>query len=874
MGILGITAKGGKIATSGVAGDVSKALRAKKIQAWHASPHNFDKFDISKMGTGEGNQAFGEGIYTAETKSVAQQYFDQFATEGGRWKGTENMSPLAQTTANEYGRDIKGAIKQLKKDKKDAPVNPVLGDMSVRYEQAIKELQQLDSSGVFSDSPVLYKVEIDIDPDKEMLDWDLPLGQQSEFVQDAIKKLRAESPTEVVPVVEELELVANNDRAIYDKLDQFEKLAEVYINNPADKLTRGKINSMFREYSPNYLDELEGKHVNSGEDILSRLKVTDSAGAKKSADLLNSVGIKGIRYDDGFSRGKEGGTKNFVVFDDSLITIAEKNGIPMQQVDNLAKTRGIPKQQALAMLVGGGTGMALMGGSERADAGGLGSGIRLLGRLKDSAKKSGLDSSKIKINDSGAIEYPKEFINPLSESGAGDVRREVAIHNDAVESSDFKSEFGGDDFGHGTNRDINEFDETKAGFSTSSRSAQDGTWLSDDLEYTAGSYANYSAKQAPVRRKIQDAYKASENDDWDLHDKLMKEAEDMEADIAKNPQQGQNVLQLKSRGELKKYDAEGNQFFDVEDDLNDFIQSAKREGYDGVEIENLDDAVGLVDKESTHRYIFNPKNIRSKNAAFDPQFKDSPNLLGQVDPKLLAATAAVSTGAATAPLIDGQKDFGVQDILEQLKANDPKEAARRNELQISREMDLLQRRANRGGRDAQLAQSQLDKMSEKNMLEKFLDSASPAIENSLAVIEPAMMIGGELGKESLSGLGAIGTGFMHNLADSLERQDLDVLAQYARPDESPQDTLNRLRKDIPSYEIKSKGGQRGMESFGKFINETTDYWMSGESGEKITSVVEGFEEGQDQINTTLAPIVGKKPAAAAATAPRVLLELF
>ena len=92
---------------------------------------------------------------------------------------------------------------------------------------------------------------------------------------------------------------------------------------------------------------------------------------KLASDAFNVEGIKGIRYDDGFSRGKEGGTKNFVVFDDSLITIAEKNGIPMQQVEELAQAQGIPKQQALATLIGGTGGIALMGGSERAEAQGI-----------------------------------------------------------------------------------------------------------------------------------------------------------------------------------------------------------------------------------------------------------------------------------------------------------------------------------------------------------------------------------------------------------------------------------------------------------------------------------------------------------------------
>ena len=40
----------------------------------HGSPHKFTQFDASKIGTGEGAQAYGHGIYLAESPAVADQY--------------------------------------------------------------------------------------------------------------------------------------------------------------------------------------------------------------------------------------------------------------------------------------------------------------------------------------------------------------------------------------------------------------------------------------------------------------------------------------------------------------------------------------------------------------------------------------------------------------------------------------------------------------------------------------------------------------------------------------------------------------------------------------------------------------------------------
>ena len=41
------------------------------ITTYHGSPHDFDEFDMSKIGTGEGAQAYGHGLYFAENENVA-----------------------------------------------------------------------------------------------------------------------------------------------------------------------------------------------------------------------------------------------------------------------------------------------------------------------------------------------------------------------------------------------------------------------------------------------------------------------------------------------------------------------------------------------------------------------------------------------------------------------------------------------------------------------------------------------------------------------------------------------------------------------------------------------------------------------------------
>ena len=42
--------------------------------AWHGSPHEFDEFSTDAIGTGEGAQVYGHGLYFSEKKEVADHY--------------------------------------------------------------------------------------------------------------------------------------------------------------------------------------------------------------------------------------------------------------------------------------------------------------------------------------------------------------------------------------------------------------------------------------------------------------------------------------------------------------------------------------------------------------------------------------------------------------------------------------------------------------------------------------------------------------------------------------------------------------------------------------------------------------------------------
>jgi hypothetical protein len=146
------------------------------ITAYHGSPHRFDKFDMSKVGTGEGAQAYGHGLYFAENPSVAKDYANKLS-QGRAALGNKSLDGLSPEA------------------KKIVEYNLFNNDMyrvqrfAAQGEPAYKEAWEFLSKNARPQSN-LYKVDLPDDQVAKMLDWDKPLSQQPESVRDALAKLK------------------------------------------------------------------------------------------------------------------------------------------------------------------------------------------------------------------------------------------------------------------------------------------------------------------------------------------------------------------------------------------------------------------------------------------------------------------------------------------------------------------------------------------------------------------------------------------------------------------------------------------------------------------------------------------------------------
>jgi hypothetical protein len=80
------------------------------VKAYHGTPHKVDKFRMDKIGTGEGAQAYGHGLYFAENPDVAGQYSDMFAkspASSGQLTKLRDSSPIGSAEWTHYDDLIK-----------------------------------------------------------------------------------------------------------------------------------------------------------------------------------------------------------------------------------------------------------------------------------------------------------------------------------------------------------------------------------------------------------------------------------------------------------------------------------------------------------------------------------------------------------------------------------------------------------------------------------------------------------------------------------------------------------------------------------------------------------------------------------------------
>ncbi len=145
------------------------------MTAWHGSPHKWERPDLSKIGTGEGNAGYGHGFYSGGAKGTGESYVESLRHMGELADGAGNklnpkgeIEELAGKYFDEAGlREIDSLIQQ--------------GDHADEWIKVKDKIAQWKSDGVHRAS-YLYELDIPDETIDKMLDWDKPLSEQPESV--------------------------------------------------------------------------------------------------------------------------------------------------------------------------------------------------------------------------------------------------------------------------------------------------------------------------------------------------------------------------------------------------------------------------------------------------------------------------------------------------------------------------------------------------------------------------------------------------------------------------------------------------------------------------------------------------------------------
>jgi N12 class adenine-specific DNA methylase len=258
-------------------------------RAFHGTPHEFDSFTIDKLGTGEGAQAYGHGLYFTDSEAIAE-FYRKSISEGNAgtvtrytWKGDTHEKPddpVRHALSLVYNDGLASTRKLAKEWVKEAESETE----RAYFEKLLETAESIKSkSEITARKGFTYEVEL-APQESDYLLWDKPLAQQSDTVKSAMRRAVSEGKLQGDP--------GRWNRA----------LTVVPQTNAGRKLASGEVA---------YLD-------------LANALGSDQA----ASEYLHSIGVRGIKYLDADSRIKGKGNYNYVVFNDKDVTITRRYSRP------------------------------------------------------------------------------------------------------------------------------------------------------------------------------------------------------------------------------------------------------------------------------------------------------------------------------------------------------------------------------------------------------------------------------------------------------------------------------------------------------------------------------------------------------------------
>jgi hypothetical protein len=272
---------------------VTKQAPVNELITYHSSPHRINnvdeanptgRFDVSKVGTGEGNQAFGHGIYLSEDPVMNRKYYyEKFKGDDGvSVKFDDRGSGYITSKSPSQSRRTAGKLMAKHNMDVDAATRDAMRlGLGESPDDVVSEIWKMkravENGGKLELKPGeahFYTVDLPDEHIAKMLDWDKELSKQPASVRQILKE-----------------------------------------------------SGILKEYKENLSDFSSPQGTRGSVPRGERLHEFLSwklGGPEKAAEKLKELGIPGIQYLDGGSRTAGKGTRNFVIFDGDTAKILKR----------------------------------------------------------------------------------------------------------------------------------------------------------------------------------------------------------------------------------------------------------------------------------------------------------------------------------------------------------------------------------------------------------------------------------------------------------------------------------------------------------------------------------------------------------------------
>lgn len=293
-----------------LAASEKRSANIREQRVYHGSGADFDRFDHSHIGEGEGNQAFGWGMYVTEVEGIGRTYAEQNAQDVSP---TEEDFEMMNAAISEKVLERFGGIDTELRVDYDGDGGFNLLDVPNNKEVLVKFRKYFENHPDEFDG---YIEDYDLDDEYGRRDF---ADAVSASMLDFARKVAEDYKDKYLPT---------KQRILYT-VDIPDDTGENYLswNKPLSKELVDKVAKALP--SLNEFDIRRLKKNGTGEDLYRtvsmRLAEEEFNDDEKASKFLSSLGIVGIKYPADFMRGgREDGKKNYVIFDEKDAKITDR----------------------------------------------------------------------------------------------------------------------------------------------------------------------------------------------------------------------------------------------------------------------------------------------------------------------------------------------------------------------------------------------------------------------------------------------------------------------------------------------------------------------------------------------------------------------